>query len=56
MVVSVNITLWISEIVCYIVWYICVPTLQRSVLPPQFLSRGFRQYTSMNIDIYILVT
>jgi len=51
MVVSVNVTLWFSGIVCYVVWY--VSTLQRSVLPPQFLSRGLRQYMSVNVDIYV---
>jgi len=24
MVVSVNVTLWFSGIVCYVVWYICI--------------------------------
>jgi phage shock protein PspC (stress-responsive transcriptional regulator) len=24
MVVSVNVTLWFSGIVCYVIWYICI--------------------------------
>lgn len=52
MVVSVNITLWFSEIVCYIVWYICTNTTEKCAAST-VLSRGLGQYTSMNIDEHI---